>query len=157
MGVWVGNASGASMWDVSGVDGAAPAWLAIVAALHEGAPSEAPAPPAGLVRVAGEWYLAGTEPGAAGPPSAAPGRRDARILAPEDGLVLALDPDIPDTRERLLLEAAPGSEGLALRLDGRSLGPAGAPLLWQPQRGRHSLALVGPEGAVLDRVAFEVR
>jgi penicillin-binding protein 1C len=109
------------------------------------------------VRAAGEWYLAGTEPGAAGPPRAAPGPRDARILAPEDGLVLALDPDIPDTRERLLLEATPGSEGLALHLDGRPLGPAGAARLWLPERGRHSLALVGDGGAVLDRVAFEVR
>jgi hypothetical protein len=49
------------------------------------------------VRAAGEWYLAGSEPG------------------------------------------------------------AGTPLLLHPERGAHSLALVGPEGAVLDRVAFEVR
>jgi penicillin-binding protein 1C len=109
------------------------------------------------VRAAGEWYLAGTEPAAGGPPSAAPGLRDARIVAPADGLVLALDPDIPDSHERLLLEAAPGSAALELQLDGRRLGGAGKSLLWLPERGRHSLALVGPEGAVLDRVAFEVR
>jgi penicillin-binding protein 1C len=157
VGVWVGNSSGASMWDVSGVDGAAPAWLAIVAALHASEPSEPPSAPAGLVRAAGEWYLAGTEPAAGGPPSAAPGLRDARIVAPADGLVLALDPDIPDSHERLLLEAAPGSAALELQLDGRRLGGAGKSLLWLPERGRHSLALVGPEGAVLDRVAFEVR
>jgi penicillin-binding protein 1C len=30
VGVWVGNADGAPMWDVSGVTGAAPAWNAIV-------------------------------------------------------------------------------------------------------------------------------
>jgi penicillin-binding protein 1C len=34
VGVWVGNASGAPMWDVSGVTGAAPVWQDIVRYLH---------------------------------------------------------------------------------------------------------------------------
>jgi penicillin-binding protein 1C len=155
VGVWLGNFSGEPMWDVSGVDGAAPAWLAIVHALHEDVPSEAPPPPPGVVRAGGEWYLAGSEPAALA--AAPPSPREARIVAPEDGLVLALDPDIPASRERLLLEASPRDPSLALRLDGRPLGSAGAPLLWALERGRHALALVGPEGRVVHSVRFEVR
>jgi penicillin-binding protein 1C len=157
VGVWVGNLSGAPMWDVSGVEGAAPAWLAIVHALHDDVSSDPPAPPPGLLRAGGEWFLAGTEPAALAAAAAKPRARDARIVAPEDGLVLALDPDIPDAHERLRLEAAPAADGLVLRLDGRDLGPAAGPFLWQPARGKHRLALVGPAGAELHTVSFEVR
>ena len=79
VGVWVGNASGAAMHDVSGTSGAAPIWAAVMAHLHQRTPSRAPAPPAGLLRVpvrfgpgpgAGsglleaardEWFLQGTQ------------------------------------------------------------------------------------------------
>ena len=71
--------------------------------------------------------------------------------------MLALDPDIPDAHERLRIEAAPAAAGLRWRLDGRELGPAGAPYLWQPERGRHRLALVGEAGGELHSVGFEVR
>ncbi|MBK9443767.1 MAG: penicillin-binding protein 1C [Comamonadaceae bacterium] len=49
VGVWVGNASGAPMWDVSGSSGAAPIWAAVMNHLHARLPSRAPAAPAGLV------------------------------------------------------------------------------------------------------------
>ncbi|WP_249661297.1 penicillin-binding protein 1C [Variovorax sp. PCZ-1] len=76
VGVWVGNASGASMWDVSGVSGAAPVWASIMSYLHERTPSRAPQPPAGLVREGvnfsaqgaqmleaprQEWFVSGTQ------------------------------------------------------------------------------------------------
>ena len=73
VGVWVGNASGQPMHDVSGISGAAPVWHALVAALHDGSPSKAPASmPDGVVlrQVAfdtkrepdrPEFFLAGTE------------------------------------------------------------------------------------------------
>ncbi len=86
IGVWVGNASGAAMHDVSGVSGAAPVWQAIAAYLHAGAPSKAPPRPAGVVaqRVAfdterepprDEYFLAGSERRCSGRParSTAPG------------------------------------------------------------------------------------
>src|SRR5438309_10250750 len=49
IGVWVGNASGEAMHDVSGVSGAAPVWQSIAAYLHAGAPSRSPASPVGVV------------------------------------------------------------------------------------------------------------
>ena len=78
VGVWVGNASGAAMHDVSGTSGAAPVWAAVMAHLHARTPSRAPAAPAALVRQAvrfgpaagaptpleaarAEWFLAGTQ------------------------------------------------------------------------------------------------
>jgi penicillin-binding protein 1C len=71
VGVWVGNASGAAMHDVSGTSGAAPIWAAVMQQLHARTPSRAPLPPAGLTaqRVSfgaqleaarSEWFLPGT-------------------------------------------------------------------------------------------------
>ncbi|MDZ7937051.1 MAG: penicillin-binding protein 1C [Rhodoferax sp.] len=50
VGVWVGNASGAPMWDVSGISGAAPVWADVMKFLHHNQPSHAPKPPAGVVQ-----------------------------------------------------------------------------------------------------------
>ena len=78
VGVWVGNASGAPMWAVSGTAGAAPVWAAVMNHLHKTEPSRAPQPPAGLVQTQvafgaasddsrsaeasrSEWFLQGTE------------------------------------------------------------------------------------------------
>ena len=47
--VWVGNFEGDPMHDVSGISGAAPAWAAIMLALHEGATPTAPTAPAAVV------------------------------------------------------------------------------------------------------------
>ncbi len=76
VGVWVGNASGASMWDVSGISGAAPVWASVMSHLHATTPSRALPAPAGLVRESvsyfsvgsqmieadrQEWFISGTE------------------------------------------------------------------------------------------------
>ncbi|MFT4242598.1 MAG: penicillin-binding protein 1C [Acidovorax sp.] len=79
VGVWVGNASGAAMHDVSGVSGAAPVWAAVMGFLHAREPSRAPRPPAGLAKAQvrfgpapqegggaleaarEEWFLQGTQ------------------------------------------------------------------------------------------------
>jgi len=152
VGVWVGNFSGASMWGVSGVDGAAPAWRAIVDAL--GGDANGPAQPSGIENVGGDFALAGTAP--AERPIATP-RAPRRILAPQDGSILALDPDIPDEREATLLEAEPRDGALSLVIDGRRVGSAADAVLWPLARGRHELALVDAAGATLDTAAFVVR
>ncbi|HZR80759.1 MAG TPA: penicillin-binding protein 1C [Candidatus Binatia bacterium] len=164
VGVWVGNASGAPMHDVSGVSGAAPAWLAILSFLHRDAPDDRPTAPAGLVRRAvafddraeparAEWFLAGTEP-PGGAVAVAPTRP--RIAAPVAGSVFAIDPDIPDANQRVPFAADGAPRALRWRLDGRDAGPA-APFLWPPAAGRHRLELVDARGGAVDEVAFEVR
>ena len=158
VGVWVGNASGEPMQEVSGVSGAAPVWRALVQHLHAGQPSRQPAPPAGLhaQRVAQpgpleparqEWFLAGT-----GPARAVASARPLGITNPTDGSLYALDPDIPPQAQRITFEGEPGT----WVLDGRTLG-RGARLRWAPWPGRHELKLLGPDGQALQVVRFEVR
>ncbi len=66
VGVWVGNASGAAMHDVSGTSGAAPIWAAVMGFLHAREPSRAPRVPAGLVQAAVRFGAVASE-GAAAP------------------------------------------------------------------------------------------
>jgi penicillin-binding protein 1C len=152
VGVWVGNFNGSPMWNVSGITGAAPAWLEIMNYLHAAEPSAPPRPPEGVVRAGGEWYLAGTEPAA--PPAADAPRP--RLERPVPGTIVALDPDIPEGQQSLEF-AALGGRGLLFALDGRVLGPAGAPLDWEPRPGKHTLALIDESGRALDAAPFEVR
>lgn len=168
VGVWVGNAGGAPMHDVSGISGAAPVWAAVMRYLHAHEPSRAPRPPAGLVQQrvrfadgteAGrvEWFLAGTQQAtiAVDHGAGSHARGAARIVAPVSGTIIALDPDIPPQRQRVALRAE-GGRGLRWRLDGREFA-RGASASWQPWPGRHVLQLVDAAGRVLDEVRIEVR
>ena len=161
VGVWVGNASGESMHQVSGVSGAAPVWHALVRRLHEGRPSRLPAPPAGVrsARVSfdarrepvrDEWFVAGTEP-ARQTASAVPAQRFG-IVNPRDGSIFALDPDMPPAAQRISFE---GERGTWV-LDGKRLG-SGELLRWAPWPGRHELQLLTRDGKALHTVGFEVR
>jgi penicillin-binding protein 1C len=163
IGVWVGNASGAAMHDVSGVSGAAPVWQAIAAYLHAGAPSQAPALPAGVVaeRIAfdskreparDEYFLAGSERAVQRATGEVGGADRYGITSPRDGSIFAIDPDIPPAAQRITFEGERG----AWRLDGRALG-VGERLRWAPWPGRHRLELVAASGQTLQSIAFEVR
>ncbi|MDN6886727.1 penicillin-binding protein 1C [Variovorax sp. CAN2819] len=172
VGVWVGNASGESMWDVSGTSGAAPVWAEVMRFLHSREPSRAPMPPAGLVETQvsfgpgadgnpleasrSEWFLQGTEQplfaldtGMAGSASTS-----ARITAPADGTIIALDPDIPPQRQRVRFDA----EGRSVhwRIDGKPLA-RGNSVQWFPWPGRHVIELVDASGKVVDQRRLEVR
>ena len=165
VGVWVGNFSGEPMQDVSGVTGAAPVWLEVMSWLHRSGASRAPKPPAGLLprmvsfphgiepdRV--EWFLEGTEPQTARQGLAA---SHPRILAPVSGTTVALDPDIPRSRQRIIFESNGATPLLRWVLDGTDLGPAPDLVAWDLQPGSHSLSLVDALGQALDTSTFEVR
>jgi penicillin-binding protein 1C len=163
IGVWVGNASGAAMHDVSGVSGAAPVWQAIAAYLHDGAPSRPPARPAGVVaqRIAfdsqreparDEYFLAGSERALQRATGEVRAAERYGITSPRDGSIFAIDPDIPPAAQRITFEGERGT----WRLDGRRIG-AGERLRWAPWPGRHRLDLVDASGQTLQSVAFEVR
>jgi penicillin-binding protein 1C len=168
VGVWVGNASGAAMHAVSGTSGAAPVWAAVMRHLHARESSRPPVPPRGTVRQhvrfgqrleaeRPEWFLQGTAQSliALEEPAAAPGAAAPRIVAPADGTIVALDPDIPPQRQRLALRADGGS-GLRWRIDGREFA-RGAHALWLPWPGRHVVQLMDAQGKLLDEVRLEVR
>ncbi len=162
VGVWVGNFSGEPMREVSGVTGAAPLWLEVMNSLHGEEAGPAAAPPTGLVRAATgagraprtEWFIRGTEPVADPAPDAAVG---VRIAYPPAGAVFALDPDMPRGRQRIVFSVQGQSDGLRWRLNGRDLGPAGAPAYWTPAVGRHVLALSDGTGAMVASVRFQVK
>jgi penicillin-binding protein 1C len=173
VGVWVGNASGAPMWDVSGTTGAAPIWAAVMNHLHTRQTSRPPLPPAGVVQIAvqfehsgsaaleaarKEWFLAGTQQPSFAINSVAVYtdlmRTGGRITSPTDGTIIALDPDIPPKNQRVSFQA----DGANLRwlMDGKMFAK-GANAQWLPWPGRHVVQIVDVRGKVLDEVRIEVR
>ena len=188
IGVWLGNASGAAMWDVSGTSGAAPVWAALMRHLHARTPSRPPAPPPGVLRqrvrfgdqleaARDEWFLPGTQQAlfaidseaASARPASAGGQKGLkseddpavppRITAPQDGIILALDPDIPPARQRLtLLADAGGAAPASLRwwIGAREVG-RGPQSQWLPWPGRHVVQLRDAAGRVQDERRIEVR
>lgn len=185
VGVWVGNASGAPMWDVSGTTGAAPIWAAVMNYLHAKQTSRAPKAPAGVVQAKvqfantsgsteaarGEWFIAGTQQpafamdsGAAyAIPAATTGQdlgfrqkgfKSARITAPTNGTIIALDPDIPPNRQRLLFEAT--GTNLRWLMDGKVFAK-GPTAQWLPWPGKHVVRITSERGDVLDEIRLEVR
>ena len=163
VGVWVGNASGEPMHDVSGISGAAPVWRTLVQHLHEGQPSRPPSVPRGVITTTAafdgarepartEIFIAGTEqPLQRASAQLLTGHRFG-IVSPRDGSVFALDPDIPPTAQRITFE---GGHGVWV-LDGRRLG-TGNSMTWAPWPGRHSLSLLDASGRARQTVQFEVR
>src|SRR5690606_30205447 len=124
VGVWAGNSSGDSMRDVSGVTGAGPIWHDIMVYLHGARGSRQPPTPAGVhgSRVS---FEDGIEPSrmdyfvgdtALAQVRRARGSQDdmqepMRIAAPQDGTVLAVDPDIPPRNQRVVFRVS-GAEPL---------------------------------------------
>jgi penicillin-binding protein 1C len=164
--VWIGNSEGDSMSRVSGTSGAAPVWREVMLALHRDRPGRAPPRPArlegrpivfadGTEPPRAEYFLPGTAQ--ARIESAPPEARRPRIANPVSGAVYALDPDIPLPRQRIRLTAVGAAGGERLHLDGKDLGLAESAPMILPAPGQHRLALVDPNGKVLDRSLFTVR
>ncbi len=184
VGVWVGNSSGAAMWDVSGTTGAAPVWQAIVGYLamrdHSGrgdrgdrgdrsatiVPISAKSGGSAIVRRAirfegdleaprDELFLAGTE----STPISRIGAQGGRTIGlPVDGTIVAIDPDIPPQRQRMTFRASSlsGMRSAQWKLDGHSIG-RGAAIEWPVWPGKHTLEMADASGAPIDKVSFEVR
>ncbi|MGC4061962.1 MAG: penicillin-binding protein 1C [Aquabacterium sp.] len=171
VGVWVGNASGEPMWDVSGTTGAAPVWRAVMDALHKRHPDklagQPPAAPPGLLTQPvrfernlepprTEWFMAGTEQSEirlASPVGAA----RTMIHSPNDRAIIALDPDIPLQAQKLSFTPVTGvSPRWSWRLDGKRLGPA-VRTQWAMWPGKHLLELIDTSAKVVEAVRFEVR
>jgi penicillin-binding protein 1C len=176
VGVWVGNASGAPMGQVSGSVGAAPVWAGVMHWLHTQAPhhptSRAPSPPAGVVAQGvafeprlepprQEWFLSGTEQAlmqlsdTGAHQTLPPGEQaHARILSPTSGTIVALDPDIPPQNQQLSLHT--NATSLRWRINQRVVAK-GERALWAPWPGVHRIELVDAQGGVVDAVRIEVR
>jgi len=164
--VWVGNFEGDAMHDVSGVTGAAPVWHDVISTLQQNLASIAPPPPPGLSGAATrfvpaieparrEWYLAGTEAGIV--EAVRPAAKVARIVSPANGMIIALDPDIPRRNQRIPVTAQGVKAGMLITLNDQVLGPATQDIFLTPSAGAHHLALRDGNGHTLDRILFTVR
>ncbi|HSU90865.1 MAG TPA: penicillin-binding transpeptidase domain-containing protein, partial [Sporolactobacillaceae bacterium] len=163
--VWVGNSSGASMRDVSGITGAAPIWLDVMNYLHDrfgsGQVARSLQVVAAEVRFPDEvearrreWFIGETTPD-----SRAGDLEDAnpRIVSPVPNTIIALDPDVPLRAQRIAFEASASARNSRWLLDGRAIGAVRGVFLWAPSPGAHTLAIVHDSGAALDTIEFTVR
>ncbi|HET9240564.1 MAG TPA: penicillin-binding protein 1C [Oligoflexus sp.] len=161
--VWVGNADGSPMWNVTGISGAAPVWRDVMNALHAEEASVEPAAPAGLVlakfwdangKLREDWFLEGTAPDQQ---KLADRRWSLKIQHPLDGTLIAFDPDIPETQQALFFEASarlpPGAYWV---LDGEKQSQDRVRLS-ELANGTHRLEIQNREGRRLDAASFEVR
>jgi penicillin-binding protein 1C len=164
--VWVGNFEGDAMHDVSGVTGAAPVWHDVMATLHQDLASLPPLPPAGVAAAATrfspavepsrrEWYLPGTQ--AQIVQAVTTSARVARIVSPANGMIIALDPDIPLRNQRIPVTAQGVKAGMLITLNDKVLGPATQDVFLTPSAGAHHLALRDAGGRTVDRILFTVR
>ncbi|MBC7504116.1 MAG: penicillin-binding protein 1C, partial [Sandarakinorhabdus sp.] len=169
VGVWVGNFEGDPMVGVSGTTGAAPAWRAIMLALHGTRPGGKFALPRGVERgrvafipavepVRDELFITGTALRSiriADPVAARP-----RLITPTNGAVIALDPDIPAPRQRVTIIATGAQSGATLSIDQRPLPTSrdGGRLmaLWAPVPGVHIVTLAS-DNTAFDRLQITVR
>jgi len=181
VGVWIGNADGSAMHDVSGTSGAAPLWAEVMRWLHQSKPSHALATaPPGVVRQVvrygvpvdetseqkwiesprEELFLAGTQQAffvldsSSSSTAAAP--TTGRILAPTSGTIVALDPDIPPMHQRLHFRANNPSVQWHIPNQPEGKG-SGSHWSWLPWPGRHRVELLDASGQLLDSITIEVR
>jgi penicillin-binding protein 1C len=186
VGVWVGNASGAPMWDVSGTSGAAPIWAALMNYLHKTERSRAPAPPAGLVQshtqfapeggtpleaARSEWFIQGTEQAvfavnsAAGDARPAKASRSAKKPAAEPDVTPRITAPASGTIIALDPDIPPKHQRISFSAEGRGTRwlmdgkefARGPQAQWLPWPGRHVVQLVDAGGKVADEIKFEVR
>jgi len=168
--VWVGNFEGDSMHEVSGVSGAAPIWHDLMVALDSTA-DVSPTPPLSVESRAvrftprveserHEWFLRGADAGYATVGQADTVVQDGgqpAIQSPANGVVIALDPDIPEASQKVLLAAGSADASMRLKLNDIDLGAAAKPHLWTPKAGAYRLTLEDANGRAVDRVLFTVR
>jgi penicillin-binding protein 1C len=166
VGVWVGNFEGDPMHDVSGVTGAAPVWQEIMAALHRGVPYRPPQAPQGVTAATvefsppvepprREWFLGNTQTRRI---VAVPADSEiAHISSPANGMVIAIDPDIPINLQRVPFSVKGANPSMVLKLNGDSIGSADRDRLWEPRAGAYRLVVEDAAGTVIDQVLFTVR
>lgn len=186
VGVWVGNASGAPMWDVSGTSGAAPIWAAVMNYLHKTERSRAPQPPAGLVQVRAqfgkqggtpleaarsEWFIQGTEQtlfatnSGAGDARPARASRSARKPAAEPDAAPRITAPASGTIIALDPDIPPKNQRISFSAEGRGTRwlmdgkefARGPQAQWMPWPGRHVVQLLDAGGKVADEIKLEVR
>ncbi len=166
VGVWVGNADGSPMHDVSGVTGAAPVWRAVIDYLHQstrGVKSVKPPLPKGvsvrkihyqpsLEADRDELFLNGTEQSQILLNVAEKDNGFVRIVYPGEGAIIALDPEIPPKLQKVIFKSTAEVANASWRLNGKRVNDR-----WSPWPGKYQLDLIDQKNNVVDSVHFQVR
>ncbi len=146
VGVWVGNFDGTPMNDVSGVSGAAPLWRKIMNHLNDKNPSRMPDTIAKIelpkIEIAREKPSQG---------------QLTQILYPQKDAILALDPEIPSDRQKVLFRAKRSEKNLFWFLNDEKLGALDQPYLWEIKKGKFQLEIRNELNEKLDSIPFSVR
>jgi penicillin-binding protein 1C len=165
VGVWVGNYSGESMWNVSGVSGAAPVWYEIMNYLHRHKAGHKMAAPSTVVKKEfmsslnigkpqDEWFIKGTEPSSM---VQIVKQYNEKIVYPPSGTIIALDPDIPQDLQKVFFIARTEDKELKWRLNKSEIEEKGKTIAWSPRIGKYNLELTDMQSKIIDSVSFEVR
>jgi penicillin-binding protein 1C len=181
VGVWVGNAKGLPMHNVTGVSGAGPIWADVMeAAAQRFGAGAAPKSPSTLVKrrieftseqariEAGrdEFFIRGTEPTvSANNTRIAINAREAtsqgaRIVSPTDGAIIAIDPDIPTAHQRVALKSGDTAQANCWEINGERLGCSEQTIAWSPSDSAHeknTIRLLDAKGEERDRATLYVR
>lgn len=166
VGVWTGNFSGDAMWNVSGVDGAAPVWLSVMNYLHNRTLSRPPAIPPDVVsreinfvksgQKRTEFFLQGTEP--ENSEIQPQDEVETRIAYPIQNTRIAMDPRMSSSISKVYFQIVHPQPGYALYLNGKAQpGPLQEYMLWSPKPGFYRLTLKDREQSTVDEVTFVVR
>ena len=171
VGVWVGNSSGASMRDITGVSGAGPIWHDVMQYLHKEHASFAPTRPPRIVEQEVhfqenlepkrlEYFLPGTQMSEVRLADTLQVQSRLFIETPADNMIIALDPDIPMSQQKVLLQAKQlgGSvqQPLWWRVNGEKVS-ADNPYALAILPGRYTIELMQEAEQVLDTVSLQVR
>ncbi|MBI5634202.1 MAG: penicillin-binding protein 1C [Nitrospirae bacterium] len=170
VGVWVGNFNGEPMWNVSGVTGAAPVWHEVMGYLHAKETSRPLKMPEGVLiqaRYDGtsdvqkkEMFIRGTEPASLQREptvQAKPSSSVQKITYPAQRMIIALDPDIPEDRQRVFFESDASGDLIRWRLNGKEIGRTSEIISWKPVPGKYTISLIDAHDVVIDSVRFTVK
>lgn len=146
VGVWVGNPTGSPMLDVSGITGAAPVWRETMDLLHESLGSQ-------LKPLDVDSQISDEVPN----PNTIEKTKSFRILTPVSGSIFALDPDIPNGRQKILFTISSYDVSYSYHLNDLFLVRAGEPYLWEPKKGEYRLEIKDKNNKVVSLSFFEVR
>lgn len=131
VGVWLGNANGAAMWNIMGITGAAPIWQKLITYLESTKPSDS--------------YLNSEEEKRILTRFSDLKRRPQlslyRITYPTDKTVFAMDPGIPLQNQKIPLQATVLSSSVKQKNIRWFVDEKPVDHLWTPQKGKHKLEL----------------
>ncbi|MDF3819476.1 penicillin-binding protein 1C [Leptospira sp. 96542] len=158
VGVWIGNPTGDPMLDVSGITGAAPVWRETMDLLHENKTSFLKTPPPGLIWL--ESKRSYVEMDSLNNEKQIYGKDKhtiVRIVSPTNKSIYALDPDIPNGKQKILFTLSSYSDTYTFHLNGKFLANAKEPFFWAPIKGDYRLQILDSHGNLVSEVLFEVR